>query len=121
MFTMAKYLLLIYGDERQWAAMPPEESARLDEAHRAFSTTVGEAVLDGRALEPASVATTVRAAEPGGRPMITDGPFLETKEAVGGYYLIEAADLDEAIKLASSLYEATAGHSGVEIRPVVEH
>jgi hypothetical protein len=117
---MAKYLLLIYGDERQWAAMPPEERKRLDEAHGAFYATGGESILDGRELEPASVATTVRA-DADGRPMITDGPFLETKEAVGGYYLIEAADLDEAIKRASGLYEATAGHSGVEIRPVVEH
>jgi hypothetical protein len=117
---MAKYLLLIYGDERQWAAMPAEERKRLDEAHRAFSATAGSAVLDGRELEPVSVATTVRA-DAGGQLMITDGPFLETKEAVGGYYLIDATDLDEAIRLASRLYEATAGHSGVEIRPVVEH
>jgi hypothetical protein len=117
---MAKYLILIYGDDRQWAAMPPEEVRRLDEAHRAFSAAAGTAVLEGRELEPAPIATTLRT-DADGRLAITDGPFLETKEAVGGYYLIEASDLDEVIELAKGLYEVSAGHSGVEIRPVVEH
>ncbi|MBV1850011.1 YciI family protein [Catellatospora tritici] len=117
---MAKYLLLIYGDERQWAAMPPPEVRKLDEAHRAFSAAAGSAVLNGQELEPANIATTLRA-DSAGRLTITDGPFLETKEAVGGYYLIEAADLDEVISLASRLYEVSTGHSGVEIRPVVDH
>jgi hypothetical protein len=117
---MAKYLILIYGDERQWDAMSPPEQQELDEAHRAFSAAAGSAILDGRQLEPASVATTLRTS-PAGRLSATDGPFLETKEAVGGYYLIEAADLDEVIGLAGRLYEVSAGHSGVEIRPVVDH
>ena len=117
---MAKYLILIYGDERQWAAMSPQETQKLDGAHRALSAAAGPAILDSQELEPASIATTLRA-DPGGRLAITDGPFLETKEAVGGYYLIEAADLDEVIGLASRLYEVSAGHSGVEIRPVVDH
>ncbi|MEV7331937.1 YciI family protein [Micromonospora sp. NPDC093244] len=117
---MAKYLILIHGDERQWAAMSPPELQKRDEAHRAFATEAGPAILDGRQLEPATIATTLRT-DPAGRLAITDGPFLETKEAVGGYYLIEAADLDEVIELASQLYEVSAGHSGVEIRPVVEH
>jgi hypothetical protein len=119
-YGMAKYLLLIYGDERQWAAMPPQEQRKLDEAHRAFSAAAGSAILDGQELEPAPLATTLRA-DPAGRLTTTDGPFLETKEAVGGYYLVEASDLDEVIGLASRLYEASAGHSGVEIRPVVDH
>ena len=117
---MAKYLILIYGDDQQWAAMSPHDVQKLDGAHRAFSAAAGPAVLDGRQLEPASIATTLRAG-PTGQTVITDGPFLETKEAVGGYYLIEAADLDEVIGLASRLYEVSAGHSGVEIRPVVDH
>ena len=119
MDDMAKYLILIYGDERQWGAMSPDERQRLDEAHRAFAATAGSAVLDGRELEPASIATTLRT-DATGRITTTDGPFLETKEAVGGYYLIEAADLDEAIRLVGNLYEVSAGHSGVEIRPVVD-
>ena len=117
---MAKYLILIYGDERQWAAMSPQEVEKLGEAHRAFAAAAGSAILDGKELEPASIATTLRA-DAAGQLSVTDGPFLETKEAVGGYYLIEAADLDEVIALASRLYEVTAGHSGVEIRPVVDH
>jgi hypothetical protein len=117
---MAKYLILIYGDERQWAAMPAQEVRELDAAHRAFAAAAGTAILDGQELEPATVATTLRA-DASGRLTTTDGPFLETKEAVGGYYLIEAADLDEVIGLASKLHEASAGHSGVEIRPVVDH
>lgn len=116
---MAMYLILVYGDEREWAAMSPQEVQKLREGHRAFVAAAGAAVLDTNGLEPASVATTLRA-DLAGRLSITDGPFLETKEAVGGYYLIEAADLDEVIGLASRLYEVCAGHSGVEIRPVAD-
>jgi hypothetical protein len=119
-YGMARYLILIYGDERQWAAMSPQEQRQLDEAHRAFAAAAGSALLDSRELEPASAATTLRT-DPAGRLSATDGPFLETKEAIGGYYLIEAADLDEVLGLASRLYEVSAGHSGVEIRPVVDH
>jgi hypothetical protein len=117
---MAKYLILIYGDERQWSAMSESERAELDAAHRAFAAKAGDRVLGGNELAPAPVATSLRT-DPGGRLTITDGPFLETKEAVGGYYLLEATDLDEVIALASTLYEVAAGHSGVEIRPVVDH
>jgi hypothetical protein len=120
MADMAKYLVLIYGDEREWAAMSPQERQELDEGHRALVAAAGAAVLDSRELEPPSVATTLRA-DAAGQPTTTDGPFLETKEAVGGYYLIEAGDLDEVTGLAAQLYEASAGHSGVEIRPVVDH
>ncbi len=80
----------------------------------------GPRILDGQELEPADIATTLRT-DPAGRLTTTDGPFLETKEALGGYYLVEAADLDEVIELAARLYEVSAGHSGVEIRPVVDH
>jgi hypothetical protein len=119
MCDMAKYLILIYGDERQWAAMSPQERQELHAAHRAFTAAAGPALLDGRELEPASNATTVRA-DTAGQVLTTDGPFLETKEAVGGYYLIEASDLDQVVNLAARLYEVSAGHSGVEIRPVVD-
>jgi hypothetical protein len=121
---VAKYLILIYGDEQQWAAMSPQEVQKLDGGHRDFraaaEAAAGVAVLDGRELEPAPVATTLRT-DPTGRVATTDGPFLETKEALGGYYLIEAADLDEVIALVTTLHEVHAGHSGVEIRAVVDH
>ena len=100
---MAKYLILIYGDEQQWAAMAPEEMEKLYAAHRAFAAAAGTAILGGDELQPASAATTLRT-NPAGRVVTTDGPFVETKEAVGGYYLIEAADLDEVVKLAGQLY-----------------
>ncbi|WP_238010658.1 YciI family protein [Dactylosporangium sp. AC04546] len=112
---MAKYLILIYGDEREWSAMTAEDRQRLEAGHLAFRAAAGPGVLGGEELEPASTATSLRGAT------VTDGPFLETKEALGGYYLIEAGDLDEAIALAARLPEVTAGHSGVEIRPVVDH
>ncbi|RKE05975.1 YciI family protein [Catellatospora citrea] len=117
---MAKYLLLIFGDERVWAGRSPQDRLRNDAGHRAFAAAAGTAVLGGNELTEASVATTLRA-DPGGRITATDGPFLETKEALGGYYLVEAADLDEVVRLARLLPELADGHSGVEIRPVVEH
>jgi hypothetical protein len=116
---MAKYLILIYGDEHAWAAASPPERQRIKQGHAAFQAAAGAAVLSGQELQPSATATSLRAGQ-AGRPTITDGPFAETKEGLGGYYLIEAADLDEAIALAGRLPEATADHSGVEIRPVVE-
>jgi hypothetical protein len=74
-------------------------------------------VLDTRELEPADGVVTLRA-DATGRVTTTDGPFAETKEVLGGYYLIEADSRDEVVALAARLYETTAGHSGVEIRTV---
>jgi hypothetical protein len=116
--NMAKYLILIYGDEREWDAMTPEQVGRHHAAHRAFSEAAGSAMLGGAQLESSSVATSLRM-NPAGGYTTTDGPFLETKEALGGYYVIEAPDLDAAVTLAARLPEVAAGHSGVEIRPIV--
>ena len=115
---MAKYVILIYGDDQQWAAMSPQEQQELDEGHRAFQAAAGSAIVGGHQLEPAPTATSLRT-DAAGR-LTTDGPLLETKEALGGYYVLEAADLDEIIALASRLPEVSAGR-GVEIRPVVNH
>ena len=115
---MAKYLILIYGDEQKWADMGESEERGIGEGHLAFRAAAGTAVLVGHELEPAKTGTTLRA-DAAGKLVTTDGPFLETKEAVGGYYLIEAADLDEAISWAGRLREVYVDHSGVEIRPVV--
>lgn len=117
---MAKYMLLIYGDEQQWEAMSPEEAKAHDAAHRAFGAAAGSKIIGGGELELAQMATTLRS-NAAGRAVTTDGPFLETKEAVGGYYLLEASNLDEVIALANHLPEVHAGHSGVEIRPLVDH
>ena len=116
---MAKYLLLIYGNEQMWDAMTPQETSDLDAAHAAFVAGGGAKVLLGHALESSGTATTLRGAV-GSRPTPTDGPFLETKEALGGFYLVEADDLDEAISFAGRLPEVRAPHSGVEIRPIRE-
>jgi hypothetical protein len=113
-------MLLIYGDAQQWDTMTPEQARAHDAAHAAFSAEAGAKILGGEELELAPMATTLRTDCAGGY-LTTDGPFLETKEALGGFYLLEAADLDEAIRLAARLPEVHAGHSGVEIRPVVDH
>jgi len=117
---MAKYMLLIHGDEQQWGAMTAAERQALEAAHAAFRAAAGSRVIGGEELEPASMGTTLRV-DPSGGVLTTDGPFLDTKEALGGYYLLEAADLDEVIALAAQLPEVHGGHSGVEIRPVVNH
>ena len=116
---MAKYLLLIYGDEQLWQARTPEEIKDLNAGHAAFVAAAGDAVLGGHELEPSTTATSLRGTV-SGRPTPTDGTFLETKEVLGGYYLVEAPDLDAAIALAERLPEVSAAHSGVEIRPVRE-
>jgi hypothetical protein len=118
---MAKYLILIYGDEQRWDAETEAERQAKGEGHRAFVAAGGARVLGGHELETSSTATTLRGDAGGGRLMTTDGPFLESKEAIGGFYVIEAADLDAAISLAALLPELSSGHGGVEIRPIVDH
>jgi hypothetical protein len=115
---MPKYLVLIYGDEATWAAASPEWQQSNADAHRQFNAEAGSAVLGGAELAPAAEAITVRS-KSGGRPQATDGPFLETKEVVGGYYLLEAANLDAAVAFAGQIPEASAPTSGVEIREIV--
>jgi hypothetical protein len=116
---MAKYLALIYGDAQTWADASDEWQAQNGAGHAAFNAAAGPAVLGGNELEPADRAVTLRP-NSAGRPTPTDGPFLETKEVLGGYYLLEAADLNDAIRLASGIPEASAPTSAVEIRPIRE-
>src|SRR3954453_11156361 len=97
---MAKYLVLIYGDAQTWAEASEQWQADNEAAHAAFNAAAGRAVLGGNELETADRAVPLRA-NSSGRPAPTDGPFLETKEVLGGYYLLEAKDMDEAISLAS--------------------
>lgn len=117
---MAKYMLLIYGNEQRWADMTPEDMSEIDAGHRGFWARAGSSILASGQLEPMSLATTLRSGADG-RPSVTDGPFLESKEVVGGFYLLEATDLDEAISLARELAEVKHDHSGVEIVPLVDH
>jgi len=116
---MAKYLVLIYGDEQAWDARTPEERSANEAGHAKFAATAGARIVGGEELEASSTATTLRRGAHGGLA-VTDGPFLETKEVLGGFYLLSAGDLDEAIALAQDLPELSTQHGAVEVRPVVE-
>jgi hypothetical protein len=113
---MAKYMLLIYGDAEQWNSMPAEQSEAHMAAHGTFQATAGSALVDGAQLEAPPTATTVRSDGDGG-VTITDGPFLETKEVIAGFCIIEASDLDAALAIAKTNPICHQG-GGVEVRPV---
>src|SRR5438093_5458961 len=110
-----KYLLLIYAGENEISEAERqhcyEESTRL-----AHDLKASGKYLSANPLQPVSTATTVRLRE--GKRLVTDGPFAETREQLGGYFLVEASDLDEAIGIASRIPAARWGT--VEIRPIVE-
>jgi hypothetical protein len=111
---MAEYLVLIYEDESAYERPAPGAVDKMMEGHRLFGERHADAIRGGNALQPSGTATSLRG-DGGGGFAITDGAFAETKEALGGYYLVEAADLDEAIGLAK---EIPAPFGGVEVRPV---
>ena len=111
---MAEYLILIYEDETAYAEPTPEVWETAMRAHTRFMEQIAELGgknLGGNALMPSSTATSIRG------DVVTDGPFAETKEGLGGYYLIEANDLDQALAIAK-LCPAPTG--GVEVRPVMD-
>jgi hypothetical protein len=112
-----RYLLLIYGPEVD-DQLPPDEAQAEMEAYNAFTTEVRDRGLfeSGEALQPTATATSVRVSD--GRTLTTDGPFAETKEALGGFYLIKARDLDEAIEVAAKIPGAKRGT--IEVRPIWE-
>jgi hypothetical protein len=114
-----KYLLTIYIDESRYATMTPDESARLMAGYGAFGQEAQEAgvLLGGEGLQPTATATTVRVRE--GEALFTDGPFAETREQLGGYYLLECGDLDEAARWAVKIPDASDG--AVEVRPVMDY
>jgi hypothetical protein len=111
---MPQYLILIYEDEASWAGAGQEAFDQMMKEHAVFGERNGAALRGGNALEGTGTATSIRKDESGGFA-VTDGAFAETKEALGGYYLIEAADLDQAIAVAK---QVPARYGGVEVRPV---
>ncbi len=113
-----RYLLLIYDNEQTWANMSQEESQAIMGDYFGYSEEVfGAGVAKaGDALQPTSSATTVRVRD--GQTLATDGPFAETKEQLGGYYLIDVPDLDEAIKWAAKIPSSRIG--SIEVRPVLD-
>ena len=112
-----RYLLLIYTPE---TTMPPApiEGRKMMEAYATFTQDVRDRGLmeSGEALQPTSTATTVRVRD--GESLITDGPFAETREQLGGYYLLNCKDLDEALECAAKIPGAQFG--AIEVRPILE-
>ncbi|HEU4584740.1 MAG TPA: YciI family protein [Gemmatimonadaceae bacterium] len=113
-----KYLCLIYDDETMWTSISPEQADTLMREYFAFSNDIQKSghYLGGNALQPTQTATTVRVRN--GKLSSTDGPFAETKEQLGGYYLVEAKDLNEAIQIAGRIPSARFG--SIEVRPIQE-
>ena len=110
-----KYLLMIYAEDGAWQKLPEDERQR---RYREYAEVGAHpAVRGGAQLQPGTTATTVRAQD--GEVLTTDGPFAETKEQLGGYYLVECDNLDEAIELAARIPAAGDG-GAVEVRPLVE-
>ena len=113
-----KYLCLIYEDEAQWQNMPKANADKVFGEYFAFTEDIKKSghYVGGNPLQPTSSATTVRVRT--GNVSTTDGPFAETKEQLGGYYLIEARDLNDAIQVASRIPAARTGC--IEVRPIME-
>ena len=109
-----KYMALIYGNEEAWDALSEEDQQRVSERYMALArepVTVG-----GDELQDPDTATTIRVRD--GETLTTDGPFAETKEQLGGYYIVDCGSLDEAIEFAARIPAAERG--SVEVRPLVE-
>ncbi|MGH7509143.1 MAG: YciI family protein [Gemmatimonadales bacterium] len=113
-----RYLCLIYENEKQWESLPPAETEVIMNEYFAFTGDIQKngKYVAGEALQPTPTATTVRVRN--GKVSTTDGPFAETKEQLGGFYLIEAKDLNDAIQVASRIPSARFG--SVEVRPVID-
>ncbi len=111
-----QYLLLIYDEENKWSTMSEAERGTYHSAYVDFTASIKQSghFKAGDALQPISTATTVRVRD--GKTLTTDGPFAETREQLGGYYLVEAKDLDEAIAIAARIPSARVG--SIEVRPV---
>jgi hypothetical protein len=113
-----KYMLLIYHEEQAWHGLSEQERQKIYAEYGKFSQEIMASGhhLAGSELHPASTATSVRVRD--GKQIAIDGPFTETKEQLGGYYLIEASNLDEAIGIAARIPSARNGT--IEVRPVAE-
>jgi hypothetical protein len=112
-----KYALLIYTDERTREQAAPEAVEHLHDQYGKFGQEFAFKIAGGEELQPTATATSVRVeGGPGGDVVTTDGPFAETKEQLGGFYVVDAADLDEAIEIASRIPSASFGT--IEVRPL---
>jgi hypothetical protein len=116
---MPKYAALIYGEESDPSAVDPEQMQQVMTDYMEFGQNNGDSLAGGEALHPTSTATTVQVqGGKGGNAVFTDGPFAETKEVLGGFYIIDVTDLDTALEVAQQI--PGAWHGRVEVRPVME-
>lgn len=111
-----RYMLLIHSDPSSFESLTEEEVGALMGAYGAFTEKYADRTSSSERLQPTSTATTVRVRN--GDVVTTDGPFMESKEELGGYYIVEAENLDEAIAIAGEIPSAQAG--AIEVRPVWE-
>ena len=111
-----KVLALIYGDESRWDDLSDKQRAETYDRYRAFAAVAAAKILDGAELAPTSAATTVRVRD--GETVVTDGPFAETKEALGGFFLLDCPDLDDAAGVAAQIPGAATGT--IELRAARE-
>jgi hypothetical protein len=114
-----QYALTIYDDQSRWAEMSEEDGRALSEGYGRLTEEMRAAGVfrAGEGLQPVTTATTVRV--PNGERIVTDGPFAETKEQLGGFYVLDCKDLDEAIEWASKIPHVVNGC--VEVRPVIQY
>ena len=112
-----KFLFLIHGDQEAEAAMTPDERRAIVGEHMAYAEMLRErgAYVLGEALESRGSSAVVR---PGAKPLVTDGPFAETKEAIGGFYVVECASREEALRLAGKVPPSPG--AAVEVHPIAE-
>jgi len=114
-----KFIALIYNDESLYENATPEQIGEIFAAHGAFGEAAGKAgvFVGGEGLQGTNTATVVRVRD--GERLLTDGPYAETKEQIGGYYLLECKDLDDALNWAAQIPEARTG--AIEVRPVMDY
>ncbi len=111
---MAEYMVFIWDDEAAWAKADPRTVEATQAAHEDFMKRNAAALRGSNRLHPSGTATSIRHSADGG-VAVSDGAFAETKEVIGGYYLIDAADLDQALRIAA---QVPAPFGGVEVRPI---
>jgi hypothetical protein len=113
-----KFLLMIHAAEETWHELSDQEQEAARDRYRAFAAAARErgGLVRAGELQPTTSATTVRVVD--GQTLVSDGPYAETREALGGFFLVEAPSIDDAVELAKHLPEPRGGRGGIEIRPV---
>lgn len=111
-----KVLALIYADESRWETFDEHQREAVYAKYRAFGEAAADRIVDGAELSSTRAATTVRVRD--GQTLVTDGPFTETKEALGGFYLLDCSSLEEAAEVAARI--PGAEHGAIELRPARE-